>query len=251
MTASRVTNRSSTGAILLYPCCSAVRRMKLEVWSMFSNRVQAGRLLAEHLEHLLGEDLVVLGLPRGGVPVALQVARALEAPLDVIVVRKLGVPYHPELAMGAIGEGGVRVIDDDVMSMAGVAAEQLAKVEMKERAELERRVERYRRGRPRVPLADRTAIIIDDGIATGSTVKAATKVARAQGVARVIVATPVAPRDAKARLAADADEVIVVETPEPFYAIGQFYADFSQTSDREVADCLEQASESRKCEVGS
>lgn len=208
---------------------------------MFADRTEAGQLLAERLADLRNEDVVVLGLPRGGVPVALQVARALDAPLDVIVVRKLGVPYQRELAAGAIGESGVRVINEDVVSMAGVTEEQLTGVEAREREELERRVRLYRKGHPRVPLVGRTAVIVDDGIATGSTAKAAAQITRALGAKRVIVATPVAPVDVSERLAADADEVIVVETPESFYAIGQFYYDFSQTSDREVSDCLAQA----------
>lgn len=218
---------------------------------MFADRTEAGQLLAERLEHLRNEEVVVLGLPRGGVPVALQVARALDAPLDVIVVRKLGVPYQRELAAGAIGESGVRVINEDVVSMAGVTDEQLADVEAREREELERRVARYRKGRPRVPLSGRTAVVVDDGIATGSTAKAAAQVSRALGAKRVIVATPVAPVDVSKRLAADADEVIVVATPELFYAIGQFYFDFSQTSDREVSDCLDEARRDETREVST
>lgn len=206
---------------------------------MFADRTEAGQLLAERLAHLRKEDAVVLGLPRGRVPVAFQVARALDAPLDVIVVRKLGVPSQPELAVGAVGESGVRVVNHEVMSMAGVTAEQLADVEAREREELERRVTLYRRGHPRVSLTGRTAVIIDDGIATGSTAKAAAQVARALGAAHVIVATPVAPADAKKRLAGDADDVIVVDTPKFFFAIGQFYLDFTQTSDEEVSECLE------------
>ncbi|MEX1133944.1 MAG: alpha/beta fold hydrolase [Acidimicrobiia bacterium] len=208
---------------------------------MFRDRIEAGRQLAEHLLHLKDQDVVVLGLPRGGVPVAHQVALALDAPLDVIVVRKLGVPYQPELAMGAIGEEGVRIIDPHIVSMAGVSAEELAEVERAERAELDRRARLFRGGRPREPLQGRVAVIVDDGIATGSTARAAAQVARELGAARVVVATPVAPREVRARLGRDADEVIVVETPEPFYAIGQFYLDFSQTADEEVTAILERA----------
>jgi len=208
---------------------------------MFRDRIEAGRQLAEHLLHLKDQDVVVLGLPRGGVPVAHQVALALDAPLDVIVVRKLGVPYQPELAMGAIGEEGVRIIDPHIVSMAGVSAEELAEVERAERAELDRRARLFRGGRPREPLQGRVAVIVDDGIATGSTARAAAQVARELGAARVVVATPVAPREVRARLGRDADEVIVVETPEPFYAIGQFYLDFSQTADEEVSAILERA----------
>jgi putative phosphoribosyl transferase len=217
---------------------------------MFINRKEAGRSLAGRLEHLRGEDLVVLGLPRGGVPVAYEVAVALEAPLDVIVVRKLGVPGDPELAMGAIGEGGVRIVNESVLSMAGVRGEQLRKVEERERKELERRARLFRGEQERVPLAGRVALIVDDGIATGSTVRAAAQVARAQGAARVVVAAPVAPTETRSRLEADADEVVLVETPEPFFAIGQFYVDFTQTADEEVTDILTRAREAETHGVG-
>jgi putative phosphoribosyl transferase len=205
----------------------------------FTNRVDAGRRLAARLEYLRGEDLVVLGLPRGGVPVALEVAGALDAPLDVIVVRKLGVPFQPELGMGAIGEGGVRVLNAEVVRLAGVSSEELAAVEQRERAELERRARRFRGDRLRVPLKEKTVLVVDDGIATGSTARAACQVARAHGAARVILAVPVAPPDWTDRLAGDADEFVCVDTPEPFFGVGQFYADFSQTTDDEVIACLE------------
>jgi putative phosphoribosyl transferase len=171
----------------------------------------------------------------------LEVARSLGAPLDVIVVRKLGVPYQPELAMGAIGEGDVRVINRDIVRMAHVTDEQLAAVEARERAELERRARRFRGDRPRVPLAGQTAIVVDDGVATGSTARAACQVARAQGATRVVLAVPVAPPEWTVRLAADADEFVCLDTPEPFHAVGQFYADFSQTTDDDVIDCLRHA----------
>jgi putative phosphoribosyl transferase len=207
---------------------------------MFEDRTQAGRRLARRLAHLAGAEVVVLGLPRGGVPVAREVAKALGAPLDVIVVRKLGVPSQPELAMGAIGEGGVRLVDEGTMRLAGVSRQALAAVEERERAELERRARLFRGERPPLSLEGKIAVIVDDGIATGSTAKAAARVARALGASRVVVATPVAPREVMHRLAGDADEVVVVETPEPFYAIGQFYRDFTQTSDREVTELLAQ-----------
>ena len=205
----------------------------------FNNRVEAGRQLAARLGYLRGEDLVVLGLPRGGVPVALEVAIALHAPLDVIVVRKLGVPFQPELGMGAIGEGGVRVLNAEVVRLARVSSAELAAVEQRERAELERRARRFRGDRLPVPLTGKTVVVVDDGIATGSTARAACQVARAQGAARVILAVPVAPSDWTDRLAGDADEFACVDTPEPFYGVGQFYADFSQTTDDEVIACLE------------
>ena len=205
----------------------------------FADRVEAGRRLAAQLAYLRGGDLVVLGLPRGGVPVALEVARALEAPLDVIVVRKLGVPFQPELGMGAIGEGGVRVLNAEVVRLAGVSSEELAAVEEQERAELERRAKRFRGDRLPVPLEGMTVVVVDDGIATGSTARAACQVARAQGAARIVLAVPVAPPDWAGRLAGEADEFVCVDTPEPFFGVGQFYADFSQTTDDEVTACLE------------
>lgn len=162
---------------------------------LFINRVDAGRRLGERLQHLRGDNVVVVGLPRGGVPVASEVARVLGAPLDVIVVRKLGVPFQPELGMGAIGEGGVRVLNEALVGSAGVTPDELAAVERRERAELDRRIRRYRGGRLGVSLAGRTVVIIDDGIATGSTARAACRVVRAQGAARVVLAVPVAPRD--------------------------------------------------------
>lgn len=209
---------------------------------MFSDRVEAGRRLAQRLRHLRGrDDVVILGLPRGGVPVAYEVATALGVRLDVIVVRKLGVPYQPELAMGAIGEGGVRILDARTLAMAGVSDTELEAVERRERAELERRAEVFRRGRERIPLEGRVAVIVDDGIATGSTVRAAAEVARALGALRVVVAAPVAPWDVEERLGDDADEVVLEQTPHPFYAIGQFYLDFTQTTDDEVTELLERA----------
>jgi putative phosphoribosyl transferase len=211
----------------------------------FLDRSDAGRRLANRMLHLRGEDVVVLALPRGGVPVAAEVARALGAPLDVIVVRKLGVPVQPELGMGAIGEGDVRIINPEVVAITHVTDAEIAAVERRERAELDRRARRFRGDRPRTPLAGRTAIIIDDGIATGSTARAACQVARAQGAARVVLAVPVAPPSACTTLAADADEVICLETPRHFLAIGEWYQDFSQTSDREVVSLLQRAAADR------
>jgi putative phosphoribosyl transferase len=206
----------------------------------FSDRRSAGRRLAERLMSLEREDVVVLGLPRGGVPVAFEVARALAAPLDVIVVRKLGVPFQPELGMGAIGEGGVRVLNDAVLGAAGVSSAEIAEVERRERNELDRRARVYRGDRPRVNLARRTAVVIDDGIATGSTARAACQVAIAQGAARVVLAVPVAAASTVAELRREV-EVVCVETPEDLWAIGQWYADFSQTSDEEVRRLLDES----------
>jgi len=205
---------------------------------VFIDRADAGRQLAARLQHLRGEPAVVLGLPRGGVPVAAQVARSLSAPLDVIVVRKLGVPFQPELGMGAVGEDGIRVINREIVRAAEVSAAELAAVEARERAEVTRRARRYRGGRPRIPLDGQVAVIVDDGIATGSTARAACGIARALGAARVVLAVPVAPPGWPDRIGPAADEMISVITPFAFRAIGQFYADFSQTSDEEVTACL-------------
>jgi putative phosphoribosyl transferase len=218
---------------------------------LFANRSDAGRRLAARLGHLAGESVVVLGLPRGGVPVALEVARALDAPLDVIVVRKLGVPFQPELGMGAIGEDGARIINDEVVRLARVSEAELAEVERRERAELQRRARRFRSGRPRIELAGRTALVVDDGIATGSTARAACQVARAQDASRVVLAVPVAPLGWEERIGEDADECIALDTPEPFWAIGQFYSDFSQTSDDEVVECLARAAASAPVLAGT
>ncbi|MGW7667063.1 phosphoribosyltransferase family protein [Streptomyces sp. NPDC054775] len=206
---------------------------------VFTDRLDAGRQLGECLRHLRGEDVVVLGLPRGGVPVAAEVARVLDGPLDVCLVRKLGVPFQPELGMGAIGEDGVRVINDAVIREARVTPFELAQVEEHEREVLERRGLRYRGGRPPVGVEGRTAVIVDDGVATGSTARAACRIARARRAARIVLAVPVAPQDWTARLGGEADELVALDTPVDFFAVGQFYIDFAQIGDEEVAACLE------------
>lgn len=188
-------------------------------------------------------DPVVLGLPRGGVPVAFEVARMLGAPLDVIVVRKLGVPTQPELGMGAIGEDDVRVLNPGVVAATGVSARDIADVEARERTELQRRARRFRGDRPMVALTGRAAIIVDDGLATGGTARAAVQVARAHGAGRVVLAVPVAPADTVRSLAEDADEVVALRTPDNFYAIGQWYGDFTQTTDEQVVELLDRARE--------
>jgi putative phosphoribosyl transferase len=208
---------------------------------VFADRVDAGRRLAAGLEYLRGEPVVVLGLPRGGVPVAAEVARALDAPLDIIVVRKLGVPFQPELGMGAIGEDGVRIINQEVLRRIDITATELAAAEERERAELERRARRFRDGRPSIPLQGRTAVVVDDGFATGATARAACRVARARGAERIVLAVPVAPLGWTDRVSTDADECVCLLTPAAFWAIGQFYTDFSQTSDEEVIACLADA----------
>jgi putative phosphoribosyl transferase len=212
----------------------------------FADRTEAGRRLAQRLDHLRDEDVVVCGLPRGGVPVAYEIAKALNAPLDVIVVRKLGVPLQPELAMGAIGEDGVRVTNPEVLRQARVDAVELAAVESAETAELERRIARLRGGHKRLPLAGRTVIIVDDGVATGSTARAACQVARAHGAARIVLAVPIAPRGTQPAMADVADEVLCLETPAQLWSIGQWYEDFTQVSDAEVIDLLDRAADAHR-----
>ncbi len=216
---------------------------------MFQDRVDAGRQLAERLR-VIPEiasarpgELVVLGLPRGGVPVAYEVATVLDAPLDVILVRKLGVPSQPELAMGAIGEHGARVVNRQVVDSARITNDQFAAVEAQERRELERRVAMLRSARADVSLTGHSALVVDDGIATGATARAACEVVRAQGATRIVLAAPVAPPSTVRAMRQAADDVVVVYAPEPFFAIGEFYADFSATSDDTVLALLTRARE--------
>ncbi|MGN6752401.1 MAG: phosphoribosyltransferase [Intrasporangium sp.] len=207
---------------------------------VYRDRVDAGRRLGESLADLSLRDPVVLGLPRGGVPVAAQVARRLGAPLDVVVVRKLGVPSQPELAMGAIGEEGGRVVDARIMRAARVDERRLAEVEDQEREVLQDRVARLRRGRPRAELSGRTAVIVDDGIATGATARVACLVVRALGARQVVVAVPVGPPDIDDRMP-EADAVVCLEKPWGFRAVGGAYDDFDATTDDEVERLLEAA----------
>jgi putative phosphoribosyl transferase len=207
----------------------------------FKDRSDAGRRLAQALEGRKLERPVVLGLPRGGVPVAAELSRALDAPLDVLVVRKLGLPRQPEVAMGAIGERGARVLNDDVIRLGSVSPAELEKVERRERSELESRIARFRGDAPPVDLVGRTAIIVDDGVATGATARVACLVARELGAASVIVATPVGAPDSLDELAAmpEVDEVVYLSAPSGFMRFGLHYLDFTQTSDAEVQDILE------------
>jgi putative phosphoribosyl transferase len=181
---------------------------------------------------------VVLGLPRGGVPVAAEVARALAAPLDVLLVRKLGAPGQPELAIGAIAEGGVRLVNEDVLRSLGLGLDAIDRVIAAEEPELERRLRAYRGDRPAVAVAGRTVIVVDDGLATGASMDAACRAVVARGVARLVVAVPVAAREACDRLRAVAHEVVAVATPSPFWAVGAWYSDFHQTTDEQVVDAL-------------
>ena len=218
----------------------------------YRDRREAGRALAELVASTLadGEQPIVLALPRGGVPVAFEVASALAAPLDVIVVRKLGVPIQPELGMGAIGEDGVCVLNPEVIGHLRITEDALRGVEERERAELERRAARYRNNAPMIPLEGRTVVIVDDGLATGSTARAAMQVARAHGARRVVLAVPVAPAETLEELAPVADDVICVASPHPFAAIGQWYDDFRQTSDVEVSRLLDRARQERQPRAG-
>jgi len=210
----------------------------------FANRTEAGRLLAEKLVQYAGcDDVIVLGLPRGGVPVAYEVAKRLGAPLDVFIVRKLGVPGFEELAAGAIASGGVRVFNDDVMRAIPHADETIEAVTARETAELERREHEYRDGRPAPELRDRVVILIDDGLATGATMRAAVKALRQSGATKIVVAVPVGPPETCREIEEEADETICLSTPDFFQAVGQYYEDFSQTSDDDVRELLNQAAQ--------
>lgn len=210
--------------------------------ALFSNRAEAGRQLAARLERYAGRpDVIVLALPRGGLPVAAEVAWALQAPLDVVIVRKLGLPDNPELAMGAIASGGRRVLNGPVIKASGVPPEVIERVIVDEERELMRREQAYRHGRPAAEVRNRTVILVDDGIATGSTVRAAVAALRDAGAGRIIVATPVAARESYLELRPVVDELIVVHAPRGFASVGEFYTDFTQTNDAEVGGLLEAA----------
>jgi putative phosphoribosyl transferase len=205
----------------------------------FLNRSEAGRQLAKQLTRYANRpDVLVLGLPRGGVPVAFEVAQRLHAPLDICLVRKLGVPGHKELAMGAIAADGVRVLNYDVVSWLGISSKTIDHVAVKELRELQRRDRAYRGDRPLPDIRDRTIILVDDGIATGSTMRAAIAILQQEQPRRIVVAVPVAPADTCDQLRAAVDEVVCLMMPEPFYAIGLWYENFAQTSDQEVCALL-------------
>jgi putative phosphoribosyl transferase len=213
----------------------------------FANRIEAGQLLANKLEKYAGrEDVIVLGLPRGGVPVADEVAKRLHASLDVFIVRKLGVPGFEELAAGAIASGGVRVLNEDVMRAIPHANEAIEHVTARETVELQRREQVYREGRPAPKLRDRIAILVDDGLATGATMRAAVKALRQRGAAKIVVAVPVGPPDTCHEIEEQADETICLSTPEFFQAVGQYYEDFSQTTDEDVRELLGRAAQEQK-----
>lgn len=209
----------------------------------FRDRSEAGRLLADKLRRYAREpDVVVLALPRGGVPVAFEVARVLHAPLDIFVVRKLGTPGQKELAMGAIARGGVRVLNDDVVRLLRIPDEVIDSVAAQEQQEMERRERDYRGDRPAPHLADRTIILVDDGLATGSTMHAAVAALRQQRPARIVVAVPVAPPSTRREFDEEVDDVVVAcEPAEPFEGVGRWYEDFSQTTDQEVRELMERS----------
>jgi predicted phosphoribosyltransferase len=210
----------------------------------FLDRVDAGRRLAAALSHYANKpDLLILALPRGGVPVAYEVARELRAPLDVFLVRKLGFPGHPELAMGAIATGGVRILDEYLIETYGVPEDAIEYVTEMEQRELERREKLYRDGRPAPVVRDHTVILIDDGLATGSTMRAAVEALRQEGARKIVVAVPIAPVDTCEAMRKEVDEIVCAVTPEPFRAVGIWYADFSETSDDEVREILARAAQ--------
>lgn len=205
----------------------------------FRDRAEAGRYLAERLGAYANRpDVLVLALPRGGVPVAFEVARALDAPLDLFLVRKLGFPGHEEFAIGAIASGGVRILDEEVVRTFGVSREEIERVMARERQELTRRERLYRDDRPAPDVGAHVVILVDDGLATGSTMRAAIAALRIEGARKIVVAVPVAPRETCDAIRAEVDEIVCAETPEPFRAVGLWYDDFGQTTDEEVRDLL-------------
>jgi putative phosphoribosyl transferase len=212
----------------------------------FRDRSEAGRLLGERVTYLKSEQPIVLALPRGGVPVAFEVAQALHGPLDVLLVRKLGVPFHPELAFGAIGEDDTQVLNTELVQRLGISREGIAAVARRERAELLRRVALYRGNRAPLELVGRTVVIVDDGLATGATARVAVEVARARGAKRIIIAVPVSPPEVAAELERLADEVISLQLPTQFQAVGEWYEDFNQTTDDEVTSLLRKSSNADK-----
>jgi predicted phosphoribosyltransferase len=207
----------------------------------FADRVEAGRLLASELvRRKLPENVIVLALPRGGLPVGLEVAKAFGAPLDVVIVRKLGVPWQPELAMGAIASGSFQALDEDLIESLGISSAEIDAVVARERAEVARREKLYRKGRPELDLHDRTVLLVDDGLATGSTMLVAARYVRSLEPRKSLIAVPVASVEACRRLRNEADACICLATPEPFAAVGQWYVDFRQVTDAEVQSFLEQ-----------
>lgn len=208
----------------------------------FPDRTHAGQMLAERLQQYASrDDVLVLGIPRGGVPVAFEVARALHAPLDVFILRKLGVPWQEELAFGALASGGVRILEAETVDALGLTAEEIEEVAKREEAELQRRERVYRSNRPAPVVQGKVVLLVDDGIATGASMQAAITALRRLKPAKLVVAVPVASATTVKRLRKQVDELVVVDLPEAFYAVGQFYDDFRPTTDEEVVDLLERA----------
>ncbi len=219
-------------------------RMWGDLMAEFADRTEAGRRLAHELsDHASREDVVVLGLPRGGVPVAFEVAKELEAPLDVFVVRKLGAPGNPELAMGAIASGGVQVMNEDVVRNLGVSDDAIERVKEEEREKLEERERTYRGARPGIDLEGKMVVLVDDGLATGATMRAAVNALRQHQPERIVMAVPTGPPETCEDLQERVDEAICLTTPRPFFGVGGAYRDFSQTTNQEVRDLLEKAEE--------
>jgi len=210
--------------------------------TLFRDRAEGGRVLAQRLRRIVdGQSVLVLALPRGGVPVGFEIARAFHADLDIFLVRKLGVPGREELAMGAIASGGVRVLNHSLIEQLGIPAAAIDRVTERERREIARRESLYREGRPPLPIAKRTVILVDDGLATGATMLAAARAVRTQDPEKIVVAVPVASPEACNEFREQVDEVVCAETPENFQAVGVWYKDFSQTTDDEVRELLERA----------
>ena len=215
--------------------------------TQFRDRFAAGRFLADKLAHYRNQSgVIVLALPRGGVPVAFEIAESLDAPLDVFIVRKLGVPGYEELAMGAIASGGVRVLNEEVIQHLGISETWINAIAAQEQEELERREQLYRGDRPPLEICGHTAILVDDGLATGSSMRAAVRALRLMHPARIVVAVPVAARDTCDQFRAEVDEIICGKTPEPFLAVGRWYADFRPTTDGEVCKLLNHAAHQRR-----
>ena len=207
---------------------------------VFQNRAEAGRILATQLQQYdQRADVIVLGIPRGGVPVAFEIASGLDVPLDVFVVRKLGVLWHPELAFGAIASGGVRILDSGIVESTGISRAEMERVAAKEKEELRRREKLFRGSRAPLEVEGKTVILVDDGIATGSTTRAAITALRQLKPRRIVLATPVAPASTCDRLRTEVDELVCLQAPQSFYAIGEFYEDFTQVSDEEVTELLQ------------
>lgn len=212
--------------------------------ALFKDRVDAGRILAKELsKYASRSDVLILALPRGGVPVAYEVAKALNVKMDVFIVRKLGVPGYEELAMGAIASDNIRVLNEDVVKSFGIPEEVIEKTATKELHELERREKAYRGDRPKPEITNKTVILIDDGLATGATMRAAAAALKTKNPAKIIIAVPTAAADTCEFFEGKVDEIICVATPEPFYGVGAWYGNFSQTTDKEVCDILEKAKE--------